>query len=185
MMGGKVDSGVEVLEGEMMRWEEPVVRYGRAPPSLTNSSGTLLLPSVESPGLGLRPLQQSHGKMDKQKMLPPLPGDDFSPSSPDSFNAFFGDRYTYDERSDPRLGVVGGGAGQQQHARQASAGQASYSSGRRTRSKFGLRALFGAEGRGRSGVDGESEQDQREMVVVDGESEGKGVGGEREKEDDD
>jgi hypothetical protein len=151
---GRGDSSVEMLEQERVAaggWTDdlPPLRggYGRAPPSLTNSSGTLFPPSIESPGLsGLRPGYPARAA-DKQKMLPPLPPmeGDRSPSSPDSLSAYFADRYVYDDRApDPR-----------QHARQASAGQASYSSrssaggasATKSRSRFGLKSLFAGEPR--------------------------------------
>ncbi len=175
------DSGLEMLEHDPAHRaayvdDAQAARGGyHKPPSLSNSSGTFFPTSVESPGLGtLRFPSQAlhapggpHTSLDKQKSLPPLPMENRSPSSPDSFNAFFGDRYTYDERAHPQRQAMQAGwtpqdyttSGDSRQARRTSAGQQSYSSGRsslrgdgadgarRSRSRFGLKSLFVKDGK--------------------------------------
>lgn len=179
----RMESTVEVLEGDEGRsfrqsgWAEDGAHYSDsrfsqgALGSLTNSSGTLLAPSIETPPIN-GPIPHTGGGGDQQKTLPPLPplhadqgAQDYYGRSPDSFNAFLPDNASSHRQV---LGGGGGGA----HARTSSGGQISLASqfsnfaagistpgsggghgdgesqrARKTRSKFGLKGLFTGGGK--------------------------------------
>jgi hypothetical protein len=149
----RMDATVEVLEGEDGReyrsngWNEDAAQYPPArfsqdrggPGSMTNSSGTLLAPSIETPMMGSVPAMQagrspySRSASDNQKTLPPLPAQqgDYSlqqdyPSplrSPDSFNAFFGQGTTMSPNMNQPPAPYNA------HGRTPSSGQRSFASG--------------------------------------------------------
>jgi hypothetical protein len=164
--GRRMESTLEVLENDNglnhrePGWGDNGVPHSRfvqdrsVPGSLSNSIGTALTPSLDTPLMG-NINSCSYGSsslIDKQKTLPPLPPHQSafathnSPSpgerSPDSFNAFFGDRVTMAQRFSYGS-----------HGRTASSGQRSVSyertdqdiepsRARKTKSKFGLKTLF-------------------------------------------
>lgn len=172
----RMDANVEVLDGDDARvyrpngWNEDTVPFQPArfsqdrggPGSMTNSSGTLLAPSVETPLIGSGAASQNgrsaynRSSGDNQKVLPPLPlqQSDYGmqqdyPSplrSPDSFNAFFGQGTTMP----PNMNTPP--APYNTHGRTPSSGQRSFASGvsfrdepqrpHKSKSKFGLRGLF-------------------------------------------
>ena len=168
----RMGATIEVLEGDDARgarssaYAEDSPQFANArfsqdrggPGSMTNSSGTILAPSIETPMMG-QPMGSPYYKADgdRQKNLPPLPPsqtdyareDNSSPMrSPDSFNAFFGQGVTM-STSTPQSPY-------QSHGRVPSSGQRSFTSGmslnkennaqqpRKTKSKFGLKGLFSA-----------------------------------------
>ena len=186
----RMDATVEVLEGDDGRanrpngWNEDTNQFQPArfsqdrggPGSMTNSSGTLMAPSIETPLMGSGPAMQAgrssynRSASDNQKNLPPLPaqqGDHGAqqdyPSplrSPDSFNAFFGQGTTMS----PNMNTPP--APYDTHGRTPSSGQRSFASGvsfkedshraHKTKSKFGLRGLF--SGGSKQGVLSDAQQ---------------------------